>query len=186
MATATQTGVKILRKLTIRQVVGDKAVLLAAAQMGRDKSNGTSKPVPILRVVGQVVDFAPGESDAGPYVKLKGQFEATNLLDGTIISDVAVAILPNMIADRVSAALLGGAKAVDFAVEIDVNYDETAATLYVFSARSLLKAQDSAPLTSIYAKLAIEGISLTAPLKLAQTPTLSAEDTKKQEAAQAA
>ena len=181
---AASQGQKILKKLTIREAIGGKGVILAAAQTGKQKPDATvGVAVPLLRVIGQCTAIVPGESDNGPYVKLKGMFKATNLITGEILDNIATAILPNMVGDSVAAGIMSGAKAVDFAVEIDVNYDEDAATMYVFSARSLLAAEPAAPLLGIEALLAKQGVQLSIPAPKA-IPQLSHDDAKKQEAKQ--
>lgn len=186
MATTQPSGTAILRKLTIRECVGTKAAILAIAQTGKANPEAvTGKKIPILRVLGQVQAIQPDEGDNGPYVKLRGQFQGTNLQTGEVFENAPVALLPNMIADLLAAAFVGGkGESVNFAVEIDVAYDETAATMYTYSARSLLKAQTAAPVIGILAQLATEGIALTQPLKIAP-PELSAADRKKQEAHEA-
>src|SRR3954464_1880890 len=96
------TGQKLLRKLTIRTCVGTKGDILAAAMTGRgDDKATTGKAVPIMRVMGAVSGFRPGESDSGPYVKLLGQFKAVNLLTGEEFSNVSTCILPAVISDMV-------------------------------------------------------------------------------------
>lgn len=184
---ATNQGQQILRKLTIKETVGNKAVILAAAMEGLAKPDDKiGKKVAILRIIGQCTSIVPGETEnGGAYVKLKGQFEATNLLTGEQFRNVSVAILPNMVGDMVAAAIMAGAQAVDFAVEIDVQYNLDAITMYEYSARSLLKPVQAAPVTGILAMLAESGVTLTAP-RLAAPKPLSDADKKKQEAAMAA
>lgn len=180
------TGQKLLKKLTIKDCVGGKPAILAAAITGKAKADDKlGRAIAILQVLGQVTGFVPGESDMGAYVKLKGMFQATNLLTGEVFDNLSTAILPDVIADLAVAVIKGGAEAANFAVEIDVHYDEAAATMYVYSVRSLLKAAPAAPLLGIMAQLQSEGVKLTKPLAIA-APTLSEADAKKQAAAGAA
>lgn len=186
-------GNKILKKLTIRDMVGGKPAILAAAQMGRAdgtddkgkacKVGSEGKEVPILRVVGQVNGFKAGESDNGSYVELKGTFQGLNLITGEVVNNVARCILPNAISEPLAAALANGStESADFAVEISVAYQESAAVMYVFSARSLMKSAPAAPVQDILARLEASGVRMTAPLALA-APTLSDADRKAQETA---
>ncbi|MBK9497433.1 MAG: hypothetical protein IPO08_23505 [Xanthomonadales bacterium] len=172
---------KILKKLTIRDVVGGKAEILKAAQSGRSVSkdeNGkdvysaTGVAVPLMSVIGRVHDFTPGQSDHGAFLKLKGDFEATNLVTGEVFSDVGTCILPNFISDLVANALKGGAQGVDFAVRVDTRYDEAAATMYVFDAVSLMPARESDSISAIKNALQAAGVALPAPagLKALEAP----------------
>lgn len=165
---------KILRKLTIKEVVGGKAEILKIAQTGKEKPDSTTgAPVDLLTIIGQVNSYQPGEGDNGSFVKLKGAFEATNLDSGEVIPVNGNAILPNFVADQIASALMDGAGSVDFAVKLTVSYDETAATMYKFGAESLLPVQSAEPVNALKAQLAGLGVSLPAPRK---TPALPAPD----------
>lgn len=186
MATTAAGGTKIISKLTIRDVVGGKPKILAAAMTG--KANEDAKdgaPVPIMRVIGQVQGFQPGEGDNGAYIKLRGLFQATNLLTGEVVDNVPIAILPNTVGDLLAGIMVGGAKSVDFAIEVDVQYDEAAATMYVYSFRSLMKAATSAPVAAIQALLESSGVKLTPP-RLEAPKALTAAQLKAQTDAQTA
>lgn len=175
-------GTKIISKLTIREVVGGKPKILAAAMTGKASEDAKEgRPIPILRVTGQVQGFQPGEGDNGTFVKLRGLFKGINLLTGEVVDNVPLAILPNTLGELIAGIMVGGAKSVDFAIEVDVQYDESAATMYTYSFRSLMKAATSAPIAAIEQALLAAGIE---PPKIA----LSApkELTKAQLAAQAA
>lgn len=183
---------KILKKLTIRDFIGKKPDILAAAMLGRPKGTvdgkevfiGTAgQPVKLMRVLGQCTGFKADESDNGPYVQLSGQFVATNMLTGEEVA-TARAILPDAIGDLVSASIKSGAEAVDFAVEIFVEYDEAAATMYKFSAQSLMKPETPKPIASLQARLLEAGITLSKPLALA-APTLTDEQRAAQAEAEA-
>lgn len=184
---------KILKKLTIREFIGRKPDLLAAAMLGRPKGKddkgadifiGTQgQPVKLMRVLGQCTGFKADESDNGPFVLLSGQFVATNMLTGEMVQ-TARAILPDAIGELVSSAVKSGAEAVDFAVEIFVEYDEAAATMYKFTAKSLMEPETPKPIASLMARLEASGVKLSEPLKLA-APVLSDADKAKQAEAEA-
>ncbi len=163
---------KILKKLTIRDAIGGKAAILEAAQSGRVKGKDEAgkeiflpegKPVPLLTVIGQVHGVKAGEGDNGSFVKLFGIFEATNLITGEVLSDVGIAILPNFVSSGIAGAINAGAQSVDFAVTIQTRYVESAATMYVFEADSLMKPVESPALAGLKASLAAQGIMLPAP-----------------------
>lgn len=183
MAKPALAGQKILKRLTIRDFVGDRGGLLAIAQTGKEKpSDKLGDAVPILRVIGQVTSYRVGQSrdGGGTWVECLGNFHATNLQTGEVQKSVAKMILPNVVSEPLAAALQGGATSAEFAVEIDVVYDETSVTFYTFEARTLLEVQPSDAIRGIFSQLAEKGITMTAPLKL-KAPTLSEADQKKQD-----
>lgn len=180
---------KILKKLTIRDVIGNKAAILAYAMMGQTVSkdatgkevrSASGSAVPLLRVLGQVTGFKAGESDYGSYVELKGAFQGTNLQTGEITEGVSKCILPDAVGEPLANAMHNGAESVEFAVEIFVKYNETAATMYEYEAMSLLKPQTPKPIESLFARMQAEGIAMTVPLKLA-APILTPEQINAQE-----
>lgn len=184
MATTESSGQKLLKKLTIKDCVGGKPAILAAAMTGKAKpEDKVGKAVPILQVIGQVSGFVPGESDMGAYVKLKGVFQATNLITGEVFDGLSTAILPDVVADLAVAVIKSGSDAASFVIEIDVHYDEAAATMYVYSVRSLLKAAPAAPLLGLIEQVKASGVKMTTPLAIA-APKLSEADAKKQAAAE--
>lgn len=185
---ATSTGTKILKRLTIRDFIGSKMALLAYAQRGiKKEGDKLGEAVPIMRVIGQVTGYRVGESRDGgsSWVECRGTFQATNLQTGEMQKSVAKMILPNVVSEPLAAALMGGADTADFAVEIDVVFDETTATMYYFEARTLMEVETAKPVAGILARLEAAGVKMTEPLKLA-APKLSAADTAKQAAASAA
>lgn len=176
---------KILKKLTIREFIGKKSEILAIAITGKaSKEATTGAPVKMMRVLGQCTGFKADESDNGPYVQLSGQFVATNMITGEEVA-TARAILPDAIGEQVAGAVKAGAESVDFAVEIYVEFDEAAATIYKFSAKSLIPMATPQPIQALMAKLQALGVTLTAP-KLLEAPKLSEADKAKQAAAEAA
>lgn len=168
---------KILRKITIRDVVGSKSEILRIAQTGRTVTKGADgkdvysadgAPVKLMTVIGRVNGFTPGESDMGSFLKLKGAFEATNLVTGEVFTDVGTCILPNFVSDLMANAMKSGADSVDFAVALSVVFDEAIPTMYKFEAESLLPAQESDSIAAIKAQLAGAGIALPKPAEKAQ------------------
>lgn len=177
-----ETGSKVLTKLTMKEFIGKKAQLLAYAITGKKSEESvTGAPVKLLRVVGQVTGFKTDESDFGAYTQLNGVFVGTNMQTGEQVQ-VARAILPGAIGELLSNAIKNGAEAVDFAVEVFIEYDEAAATMYKFSTRSLMAPEQPKAVDNIMAKLLAAGIELDAPLQLA-APSLDKGAAEKQAAA---
>jgi hypothetical protein len=170
---------KILRKLTLKEVVGGKAKILEVAQLGRVESTDDSGKkvfasvgiaVPLCTIIGQVRNYKADSSDLGPYLKLMGTFEATNLQTGEIVPVNGTCILPNFIADAIGTALQAGAEAVDFAVQVNAKYDEAAASMYVFEAESLLSPVEAAPISALKAAMLSAGIALPKPANVPALP----------------
>lgn len=190
-------GTKILRKLTIATAFGDKIAVLNAALTGRDGgATGTApegKPVDILAVVGQVHSIKPGSVKrampdgtelVSEYVKLRGTFEATNLVTGEVFPDVGECILPNFVAGPIAAAINAGAKAADFAVKLQARFKITAATSYEFVAESLLPVETSNAVNSIKSRLLALGVEV--PKMLTLPAPVVAQGAKTEPAADAA
>lgn len=178
-------GTKILRKLTLATAFGDKIAILNAALTGRDGgATGTApegKPVDLLAVVGQVHSIKPGSVKrtmpdgtemVSEYVKLRGTFEATNLVTGEVYPDVGECILPNFVAGPIAAAINAGAKAADFAVKLQARFKITAATSYEFLAESLLPVETSNAVNSIKSRML--GLGLELPAKMLPPPKAEA------------
>lgn len=165
-------GQKLLRKLTLKEIVGGKAEILKVAQLGCvTAKNEAGKEItlpegnvmPLCMILGRVSGYKPGESDLGSFIKLLGAFEATNLQSGEVVAMNGVCILPNFIADAIGAALQNGAESVEFAVQVNVQYKEAAATSYEYSAVSLLTPTESAPIAGLKAMLVSQGVALPKP-----------------------
>lgn len=179
-----KSGTKVLTKLTMKEFIGKKAQLLAYAMQGKPNPDSvTGAPVKLLRVFGQVTGFKTDESDYGAYTQLNGTFVGTNMQTGEQVN-VSRAILPGAIGELVSSAIKNGAEAVDFAVEVYIEYDEAAATMYKFSTRSLVAPETPKPIESLMARLQAQGVVLDAPLQLA-APSLDKKAAEKQAAAMA-
>lgn len=176
-------GTKLLKKLTVRTFIGGKADILAYAMTGRKDKESEGSDVPLIRVLGNVMGYKSGESDFGSYVEMRGEFHATNLQTGEILESVSKCILPAVVGDSVAAAMHGGAESVEFAVELDVRFSEKAATMYEFSARSLIAPKAPKAINALMERLQSQGIEMTKPLALA-APKLSDADKAAQAAAE--
>lgn len=185
MATQKLAGQKLLKKLTIKTMIGSKVEILGIALTGREREKDVKgDPVPLLRVIGQVTGYKTGNTDYGDFVELRGSFMGTNLVTGEQMDNVSRAILPDVVADAVASAIKNGAEAAEFAIEIDVTYDEAAATSYTYGVRTLLKIAAAAPVLGIMERLAATGITMT-PAKQLAAPKASPADVAAQERRQA-
>lgn len=177
-------GTAILRKLTIATAIGGKSQILEIAQQGRPSKDAPEGAfVPLLRVVGRVFKAKPGsvsrqmpngETIDSEFVKLIGEFSATNLETGETFPNVAECILPNFVADSIASAMKSGADSVDFAVELTVRFKEKAATMYEFGCNSLIPVAKASSVSDIEARLASLGIESTPPRKLLAAPKAEA------------
>lgn len=153
---------RLLRKLTVATAVGDKIKVLGYATLGRKGEAAEGDSVPLMTVVGRVTGLKAGsvnrtlpngEQMSSDYVKLKGNFEATNEQTGEITPNVGECILPNFVSDPIAGALRGGADSVDFAIRVDVKFKLAAATGYEFTAVSLLPIQQADSVNDIKRRL---------------------------------
>lgn len=178
-------GTQLLRKLTIATAIGSKSAILEIAQQGRPSKDAPEGSfVPMLRVIGRVFKAKPGsvsrvmpngETMESEFLKLTGEFSATNLETGEVFPNVATCILPNFVADTIGSALADGAESVDFAIELTVRFKEKAATMYEFGCNSLIPIAKASSVSDIEAKLASLGIEATAPRKLLAAPAPAPE-----------
>jgi len=177
----------ILKKLTLRDLCGGKLAMLKVAEKGQLKGTDaegkeTIQPigrwVPLARIIGHVTSVRPGQSDNGPFIELRGSFKGTNLDTGEIIPNCAKCILPNTVGDLVFSAIQdAGGKPVDFAVDVNVRYAESAAVMYEFQCVSLQDAKPADSVAAIEASLGLSKPALAAPNdppKIANAPVSEA------------
>jgi hypothetical protein len=99
------------KKITVKDVIGKvipalKKAGITEATDDEGSITGVIFPdnTPILRIIGQVTGFTSGESDYGPWVKFRGDFQGTNLLTGEVCRSRAWHV-PDLIGDDIVAAL---------------------------------------------------------------------------------
>ena len=144
------------RKITIKEIVGDKTVIKERVVAAK------GKPIKLFNVVGIASGAKPGSTQMGDYLKLVGDFEATNLETGEV-SQSGACILPNFVTDGIGAALMRpNAESVEFALTIGAKPDEKSVTGYQYTCESLLPPSEHTPLVALKAKL---GGLLAAPKK---------------------
>lgn len=136
-----------VRKITIKEVFGDRAAVRACAEKAKGKVAN------LFSIVGVVDGVKPGSTDKGEYLRLIGTFEATNLESGEVFQSGA-AILPNFLSEGVGAALMRpNASAVQFAIVIGAKTDEKSVTGYVYTGENLMPPSEHSPLVALKGQL---------------------------------
>lgn len=149
---ATKRG--ILKKITVASCNAKPKIERLVDHV---REHGADTVMPLLRIVGAASDFQPGETaQSGPYVKLLGQFKATNLETGEIYVSGAC-ILPGAASDLIYGALRGleNGGAVQFALNIGVRRDESAPVGYVYAIEQILEPGAVDPLADMERRLGL-------------------------------
>lgn len=162
----------MLKKITVRDVMGNKAGLLpVVASMVAEGVNGKDPaPVVLCKILGLASKAKPGISrqTEKEFVRFVGEFVAINALTGQRFASGA-AILPGAAENLIYGALgqmndSGVAeRVVEFGIEVAVKFDKTSATSYVFDIRSLVEPKASVPLQALLEKAGAETPALAAP-----------------------
>lgn len=130
---------EIVGKISVKTVCGNPRKIL-----------GTMPTVPLMQILGEVIDIETGKSDkfkteAGEpseWIRLVGQFKAQNILTKQNFFS-ANCFLPNVVSDLI-VSQFKAARAIDvnyrlqFAFQIGVKEDENTATGYVYWGKSLM------------------------------------------------
>lgn len=143
---------RILKKLTLREILGSKQKCLALALTGatadeEGEFKGTGKLVDAAIITGRVFDCKVGEGDNGTFIKLMGNFQGKNLATGNLTEEVGICIMPNHVANRIASAIAQGSRNIEFKVKFLIRFNETAATQYEFEAENLV--EDGANVSSL-------------------------------------
>ncbi len=133
---------QILRKLTI------KSCGFGVTEI-KELVNADTPSANLLKIVGVTTGAKPGQTDKGEYLKLIGQFRASNMITGEQF-DAAACILPSFISDSLAAAL-NQSEEVEFAIMIGVKFDASAVTQYVYTVTPLIEAQVSDKMAALLA-----------------------------------
>ncbi len=137
-----------LKKITVKTVCG--------RIVGIERK--PKETLSVMRVVGIARRIVTGESDYGAWIKLKGEFHATNLLTGEEFHS-STCMLPEVASDLVENALADeNNKSVEFGFDITVGPSDTPIG-YEYGALSLIAPSQEDPLQKlleIVNKLAIE------------------------------
>lgn len=136
-----------VRKITIKEVFGDKAAVRAAVEKAK---NGQAH---LFTVIGVVNGAKPGSTQLGDYCKLVGDFEAVNLATGEVKQSSAC-ILPNFLGDPIAAAVQRpNAESVQFAITIGAKADPKSLTGYTYTGESVLPPSDHSPIAMLRKQL---------------------------------
>ena len=139
---------EIVRKRTIKSCGFDVATIKEAL--------GDKKAVGLLRIAGITNAAQPGQTDKGEYLKLLGQFRATNPATGETF-EASTSILPNFITEPLAAAL-GQSDEVEFALEIGVKANATSVTGYEFTVKPLVEAKVSDKMGALLASAKFDNV----------------------------
>jgi hypothetical protein len=139
---------KLLKKITVKSVCGkiDKDKLKKLLELKDGES------LPLMRVFGVANKATDTESDLGPYVKFRGQFKGVSMETGESYRSGSC-ILPATAQELLAGAFTKDVSEVEFAFEIGIHYDETAATQYVYDVESLHEAGQADSVSALEAKL---------------------------------
>lgn len=149
---------KLLTKITMKTCGAQPEIKKLVALDG--------KVQPLLRVFGIAAKTVPGANDYGPFVKIKGQFMATNLQTGEQFRSGTV-LLPKVAEELLTGALdsladdAGGR--VEFGFDIGAHFDESVATKYVYDVVPLTQPKESDPLVMLGKSIGVEVPALEAP-----------------------
>ena len=150
----------LAKKLTAKTIMGNIKEIMRSEHVTGKKDGDV---IPLFTIIGQVIGHTTGESDYGPWIKLKGRFRAENLLTGEVSSSAA-AMLPDEATDPLLAVLaIDGASSVDMAFEVGLQLDDSAATGYTYNVRPLIAPSEDDPLERLAAQVAGTDRQLEAP-----------------------
>lgn len=120
------------------------------------KVSAADAPMDILQVVGIATGSRTGESTYGPWVSLRGTFQATNLQTGEVFRG-SECFLPDIGVDMVLVALNSkDAQAVEFAVNVSIKKSESPIG-YEYTVTPLMKLQENDPLAALANRLEAPG-----------------------------
>lgn len=136
---------EILRRVTLKNIGLTVKSVKGATQPLEDGENA-----PLARIVGITTMSETGQTDKGEFIRLHGDFQAINLIDGTKFSS-GQCILPSFIAVQLVAALKTSPE-VEFALEIGAKADEESVTGYQYTVKPLIEAETNSRLSQLLAK----------------------------------
>ena len=141
---ANEKEVNTPRKLTLKTIGAqpDFEKLMAAP----------GKRMKLAHIFGVATKGKPGQSEHGAYVKVLGQFRATNLLTKESYES-STAILPKFLEETLYGMLPEGGGNVEFAIELSAKYDAEAVTKYVYEAKNLLPPAENAQLVALESRV---------------------------------
>lgn len=134
-------GTNHVRKITTKVVGFDLEAVRAAL--------GNKEDVQLYTILGVVNGAKPGATDKGDYVRLIGDFKATNLQTGEVFTSNA-AILPNFIGEAIGMATMKpGAEGVQFALTMCAKKAPKSVAGFEYTAESALPPSPHSPLAML-------------------------------------
>jgi hypothetical protein len=164
---------KYPKKITTSQCGLNTTLLESIAdQYGKDEK-GSPTPVAVLRVYGRIVDTEKGQTTFGPFIKFRGEHEATNLIDSSVHRS-KVLILPEVAEAALSDMLASGQSEdpkaiVTYALDVTVEYHKNAyekGTKFRFGVQPLIESKKG-----VEDELSKLGKALTPPKMIPVPPT---------------
>ena len=148
----------IVKKITVKEVLGAKPDI--EKLIDYCKIHGDAAVMPVMGVVGIASDFLPGrtvlpDGKEQSWLKLLGQFKATNLETGEVFVSGA-AILPGAGNDLVYGALKSVAEqggTVSFVFRIGLRRDKEGITGYAYVVEQVYQPEAADPLAALEARL---------------------------------
>lgn len=138
-----------LRKITGKGVGFNLASVRAALDAlpkGKDEA-------PLYTVLGIVNGARPGASELGDYVRLVGDFKATNLSTGDVYVST-VAILPNFVGEAIGmAAMRPDSQGVQFALTMFAKKVPDSVVGFEYTCEDALPPSESSPLAMLEKQL---------------------------------
>lgn len=133
---------EVVRKLSIK-TMGATPSLDDLAKLEKVADNKEKNYLAIAHVFGIAKKFRPGETDKGPFIRFLGQFKGINVRTKTEYT-AGAAFFPKPIEEGLFGAMDPEApNDVQFAFEIGVKYDASAATKYEYICRPLIKPAEN-------------------------------------------
>lgn len=143
---------QVVKKITAKIVCGGKPDIEELILFLNKPGVDPTAVMPLFNVIGVATDFSTGQSDMGAFLKLLGQFKATNVKTGEIFRSGAC-ILPGSGNDMVYGALRaipeGQGGGVEFAFNIGIKRDKESATGYVYHVEQVTDLGQTDPLAHL-------------------------------------
>lgn len=135
---------EILRKISSKTLLG-----------GPSKTRellGNNKKVPVWRVIGIARSTREGSGDNGPWTCLVGTFEATVLTGenkGEVFQSPKLFLPQPMDQILYESLQAEDADAIEFALEVGIERDDSAAVGYVYTTKPLIEGRQADPLADL-------------------------------------
>lgn len=145
-------GADIVKRMSARTIMGSAD---AIRQIVYTNTVNDGDTVDLFNVYGIAFDLERGDSDYGPWIAILGSFEAENLHTGELVRATKL-FVPDVVTNLLAGVLKSrdGVQSAELSFCIVAKRDKSAATGYVYIARSLLPPSADDPLEKMRARLA--------------------------------